>query len=48
MGNSAENNTRILQEVFASYEREKELNKSLDFDDLLVKTYQLFSDAACV
>ncbi len=43
MGGISENNNKLLQDIFVTYEREKELNKSLDFDDLLLKTYQLFT-----
>lgn len=34
---------KMLQEIAATYEREKQLSKAIDFDDLLVHAHRLFS-----
>lgn len=35
-------NAALVSEIYGAYEKELEKNKALDFDDLLVKTVQLF------
>ncbi len=42
VGSVAFDENKLIQEIYLAYEHEKKINKSLDFDDLLIETIKLF------
>ncbi len=42
VGTAGFDENKLIQEIYLAYEHEKKINKSLDFDDLIIETIKLF------